>query len=429
MVSRIAWLNGTLLSLGLAITQPGCSRDPPVAQTPPLEVVVSQPVKEKIEDWDTYTGLVEAKESVDIRARVRGHIKEVKFKDGAEVKEGAVLFLLDDGPFKAQEEQAKGQLKVQQAKLKLAEERIGILEPLVKTGSAAKQELDKALADKGEANGSIATAKAQIQEAKLNIDYCRITAPISGKTSRALLTKGNLVNATTENLLTTLVSVDPMYVYFHVNERALQRYREEAVKQARRDRAGLDKAKVKDKGHPQDADIKVQMALINDRGFPRHGVIDFIDNRIDPSTGTIKVRARFKNDKQEGGQRPLVAGLFARVRVVVSDKYDAILVADRALLTDQSLKYVMVVNKEKSNLVERVDVAPGRLQEDGLRVIENGLKGNEWVIVDGVTLVRPGLLVAPQEGAMPRRPGLRPAAPIVQKLPNGNLWDGLQTKD
>lgn len=375
---------------------PGCMRQPEVTPPPPLEVIISQPLKEVIEDWDTFTGLVEAKESVEIRPRVRGHIKEVKFKEGAEVKEGDVLFLIDDGPFKAQEKQAEGQLKLYQAKLKLAQERIGILEPLVKSGSAAKQELDKVMADKGEAIAGMATAEGQIQEARLNTQYCRILAPISGHISRALLTKGNLVNAAGENLLTTLVSVDPMYVYFHVNERALLRYRNHMIALARKSKEASNKS---------DADIKVQMGLTTDRDFPHKGIIDFIDNRVDPNTGTIKVRARFDNPKREDGRRLLAPGMFARIRAAVADPHPAILIADRAILTDQNMKYVLTVNRSKENLVERVDIDAGRLQDDGLRVIDAGLKGDEWIIVEGVTMVRPGVTVTPREGAMPRRPG------------------------
>lgn len=399
--------NLTLFIVLILLT--GCTREPQVTPPPPLEVIVSLPVKELIEDWDGYTGLVEAKESPEIRPRVRGHIKEVKFKEGSEVKAGDLLFLIDDGPFKAQEKQAQGQLKLYQAKLKLADERIGILEPLVKSGSAAKQELDKALADKGEALGGIATSEGQIDEARLNIDYCRITAPISGRTSRAYLTKGNLVSATGESLLTTIVSVDPMYVYFDVNERALQRYQQHALEQARKDK--------KEGKDPAGETIKVQMALVADRGFPYQGVIDFIDNRVDPATATKKVRARFENPKLEHGGRALDPGMFARVRVAVTDRHPAILVADRAILTDQNLKYVLTVNKSKDNLVERVDIEPGRLQEDGLRVVDAGLAGDEWVIVEGVTMVRPGVSVAPREGPMPRRPGHKaPGEPTLKTL-------------
>ena len=147
------------------------------------------------------------------------------------------------------------------------------------------------------------------------------------------------------------------------------------------------------------------MALTTDTGFPHKGIVDFIDNKVDPSTGAIKVRARFDNPKGPNGRRTLTSGLFARVRVPAADPHPATLVADRAILADQSLNYVLVVNKEKGNLVERVDVVPAnRVQDDGLRVIEAGLKGDEWVIVEGVNRARPGATVAPQETPMPRRP-------------------------
>jgi RND family efflux transporter MFP subunit len=231
-------------------------------------------------------------------------------------------------------------------------------------------------------------------ESEVNIGFCKIRATINGKVGLAQLTKGNIVNAQgQENLLTTIVPVDPLYVYFNVNERALLKYQEIMRKRFEREKkAGHDK-------------IDVEMALATDRGFPHKGEVDFIDNKVDQATGSIKVRARFSNPKEPDGQRKLTAGLFARVRVPAADPYPAILVADRAILADQSLHYVLVVNKEKGNLVERVDVeVSNRVQEDGLRVVEAGLKGDEWVIVEGVNRARPGGTVKPAEKEMPRRP-------------------------
>jgi len=375
----------------------GCTQEPPLAKTPPVEVVISQPIKEKVADWDTYTGTIEAMESVEVRSRVRGEIKEVKFKDGDEISAGAELFVIDSDPFKADLKSAEGQLTTWQAKLKLAEEKIGIYKPLAEKGTVAKEELLNAFASKGEAIGGIDISKGKIMEAELNIGYCKITSRIAGKVSQALLTKGNLVNAGGDNLLTTVVTVDPMYFYFYVNERALLNYlkvlREQAAKRAGKSDVSADKPV-----------IPVEMGLINDTGFPHKGVIDFVDNRVDPATGSIKVRARFDNPKGPDGKRQLTAGLFARVRVLVADPYPALLIADRAILSDQSLKYVLVVDR-KDNLVERVDIEPAnRVQENGLRVVNSGLTGDEWIIVEGVNRARPGVNVTPKEGAMPKRP-------------------------
>jgi len=383
--------------LALASATVGCSHEPPLAETPPVEVVISQPVRDKIVDWDSYTGTVEAKDTVDVRSRVRGHIKEVKFTEGDEIPAGRELFLLDSEPFQADVKQAKGQLATWEARLKFAEEKIGIYKPLAEKGAVSKEELNQALGAKGEAIGGIDAARGKIMEAELNIGYCKISSPIAGKVGQALLTVGNLVNAADQqNLLTTVVSVDPMYVSFFVNERALIGYQKQLRAQAAKAGGNAKEAK---------PEIPVEMGLISDTGFPYKGIIYFVDNKVDPATGSIKVRATFANPKGPDGRRRLTAGMFARVRVMLGDPTPAILVADRAILTDQSMKYVLIVNKAKNNVVERVDItASDRLQESGLRAVEAGLNGDEWVIVEGVNRARPGVTVKATEGKMPRRP-------------------------
>ncbi|HYV39687.1 MAG TPA: efflux RND transporter periplasmic adaptor subunit [Gemmataceae bacterium] len=387
-----------LLAFGFCAFVAGCEHAPAVVEPPPLEVVVSKPVRKNIEDWDTYTGTVEAKESVEIRARVRGEIKVVGFKEGDEIKEGAKLFTIDSDPFKADLKQAEGMLAAWQAKLKFAEEKIDIYKPLAEKMTISKEELLQAISDKDEAIANIATTKAKITEAELNISYCNITSPISGKVGQALLTKGNIVNATASNgLLTTVVSVDPMYVYFSVNERAFLTYQKILSENA----AKADKKSDKN----EKALIPVELARLSDTTFPYKGVIDFRDNRVDPNTGSVKVRARFDNPKGPGDLRDLVAGMFARIRVTIADPYPAILIPDRAVLTDQNLKYVLVVNKANKNTVERLDVtASNRIQPGGMVPILSGLKGDEWIIIDGVNRARPGVIVNPKEPPPPGAP-------------------------
>jgi RND family efflux transporter MFP subunit len=363
-----------------------------------VEVVIAHPASEKITDYDVYTGTVDARESVEVRSRVRGYIKDAPFKEGDEIKAGTVLFVIDSDPFKADLDKAQGELKIWEAKEKAAADKVAIYKPLAEKGTVAKEELIKAVGDRDEAIGGIATTKGKILDAELNIGYCTITAPIAGKVGEALLTKGNLVNSSgADSQLTTLVSVDPMYVYFYVNERAYQRYREVLTARAEKD------PKV-----TRDSKIPVEMSVAGEGNFGYPGIIDFVDNRVDPGTSSIKVRARFDNKKGPGGFRSLTAGLFARVRIALAEPTPAILVADRAILSDQSLKYVLVVNKSKENVVERVDVTiSDRVQENGLRAITGGLKGDEWVIVEGVNRARPGITVNPKEtkdGKMPRRP-------------------------
>jgi RND family efflux transporter MFP subunit len=202
--------------------------------------------------------------------------------------------------------------------------------------------------------------------------------------------------------LTTIVSVDPMYVYFDVNERAFQGYQKILEKAGKKTPHPTDKPATISPG-----DFPVQMALATDDEFPYKGYIDFVDNRVDPATGSKKIRAVFDNPILKDGRRRLSPGLFARVQFSLVPAYDAILVADRAILTDQNLKYVLVVDKDDKNTVKRVDVVPAaRLQKSGLRAIEAGLKGDEWVIVEGVNRARPGVPVAPKTGPMPHRPAV-----------------------
>jgi RND family efflux transporter MFP subunit len=392
MSAKSLWIKGMLL-LAMAAGFVGCNHEPPVTAPEPAEVAVSKPASEKIADWDVYTGTVDSKESVNVEARVKGQIKEVLFTEGDEIKKDKLLFVIDDAPFQADLKQAKGQVIRGQEKLKAAEETITIYKPLVEKGTVSRQDMVNALANKGEALGAIATALGKEMEAEVNIAYCKIKAPISGKIGQALLTEGNMVSpGPPGNLLTTIVSVDPLYVYFSVNERALRRYQEVLRKQFEKDKKS-------------DIKIPVEMALAGDESYPYKGIIDFIDNKVDPNTGSIKVRARFKNDKGSDGRRLLTPGLFARVRVAIGNPYPALLVVDRAILTDQSLKYVLVVNKEKKNVVERKDItASSRVQENGLRAVEGGLTGDEWIIVDGVNRVRPGVTANPKEAPMPRRP-------------------------
>jgi RND family efflux transporter MFP subunit len=380
-----------------AVAVIGCTQEPPVAPTPPVEVIVSQPVQEKIADWDVYTGTVDAKDSIEVRARVRGHIKDVRFTEGEEIEAGQPLYVIDAEPFQADLKQAEGQLEAWKAKLKLAEDKIVFYKPLAEKGTVSKEELLKVIADKDEAIGGIATTNGKILEAQLNIGYCSIKADIAGKIGEALFTKGDLVNSSgADSLLTTIVGVDPMYVYFYVHETIYQGYRRLLQARAAKDPESVKGKKLK---------IPVEMAIGSERNFTYKGYVDFVDNRVDPATSSIKVRAKFDNPKGPDGRRPLTAGLFARLRVSLAEPTSAVLIADRAILADQSIKYVLVVNKAKDNIVERVDIEPAdRVQESGLRVVNAGLKGDEWVIVEGVNRARPGVNVAPTEGPMPRRP-------------------------
>jgi RND family efflux transporter MFP subunit len=376
----------TVVSFTLAIAAcaptAGCRREPPaVASLPPPQVSVAAPLEREVVDFDEYTGRLAAIEEVDVRARVRGYLIKVNFTEGSEVKQGDVLFEIDPRPFQAELDAAKGQVAQWEAKLARAEADVTRNERLLPKGAASQKDLDQAVADRGEARAAIQSARAAVERTALDVEFTKVIAPISGRVSRAYVTKGNLVNAGggEATLLTTIVALDPIYVYFDVDERAALQYQQAAQK-----RAGENERLPT----IREAKISVSLGLSTESGFPHAGVVDFADNRVDPQTGTIRVRGVFAN-----ANRIFTPGLFARVRVPVGDKYQAVLVPDRAIGTDQGQKYLLAVNDK--NVVEYRAVKLGRLH-DGLRVIQEGIKPGELVIVNGIQRARPGLTVAPE---------------------------------
>jgi RND family efflux transporter MFP subunit len=355
-----------------------------VADTGPVEVTVSRPVARKVTNYDDYTGRIEPVETVEVRARIRGHLTKVAFQDGAEVKKGALLFEIDPRPYEADLEAAEANLKSAQAKRTLYNAEYRRTAALVTQRAASREELDVAQGKRDVAAADVTKAEAEVNRAKLNLEYTRITAPIAGRLSQTAVSVGNLVNAGGgDTLLTTLVSMNPMYVNFDVDERSLLRYLEEGR------RAG----KTHDAEHIKDLKIPVWLGLANQEGYPRKGMIDFADNRVDPRTGTIRVRGVFSNE-----DRVLAAGMFARVRIEASDPYEALLVNERAIGTNQGQKYVYIVDAAKK--VQERPVKLGRLEGD-LRVIQEGLKPDDWVVVKGMQRVREGTEVKPEKKPMP----------------------------
>ncbi len=387
------WNSGGLL-LGLVVVT-GCnSAAPPVAETPPPPVSVSQPVLREVIDHDDFLGRVAAVETVEVRARVRGHVVKVNFEDGQMVKEGDMLLEIDPRPYKAALDGAEAQKAAADASLDLAKKEYDRASSLLRQRAASREEVDVWIGKQAVAKADQLKAQAAVEQAKLDLDFTKVTAAIKGKTSRALVTAGNLVNtAGSETLLTTITSVEPMYVYFDVDERALARYRRQFRKGMKE---GAPEPSVKE------LKIPIQVGLEGEEGYPHKGVIDFTDNRVNPSTGTIQVRGVLPNDT-----RTLDAGMLARVRVPVSDPHKAVLVTERAIGTDQGLKFVYVVNDKK--VVERRDVKLDRLS-DGLQVVREGVKPEDWVIVNGIQRVRDGLTVDPKEVPMPGAPA-KPANP------------------
>lgn len=359
----------------------------PVEQPKPPEVTISQVVERRVTDFAEFTGRMASPANVEIRARVRGYLHAVHFTDGDEVKAGTLLFEIDPRTFEAELKNAEGKKAQWLAKRDKAQADVTRYEGLVPSGAASAQDLDKARAELGEAIAAISSSDAEIERTRLDLEFSRITAPIDGQVSRALVTKGNLIQSGTgdEALLTTIVSLDPMYVYFDVDERAVLEFRER-YRNAHKEGAPIKAV--------SDLKMPVMLSLANEESFPHMGVIDFADNRVDTVTGTVQLRGTFDNAK-----RMFKPGMFARVRLPVSEEYTAILVSEQAIGTDQGKKYVLVVNDQ--NVVERRFVKPGPLQDGGLRVISDGLKAGEWIVVNGLQRARPGKPVTPQRAEMP----------------------------
>jgi RND family efflux transporter MFP subunit len=361
----------------------GCARAPseaPAATRPP--VTVSYPVEREVTDYADFTARTAAVDSVELRARVSGYLDKVNFKEGALVQKGDVLFEIDPRTYKAVLKNAEGNLAAAEARVKRLYADFARAEQLIRDRAMSREEYDKIVGDRGEAVASQAAVKAAVERAQLDLDFTKVTAPVSGRVSRYFVTVGNLVQAgdlTGGTLLTTIVSVDPMYAYFDVDEHTVLR-----VKQLIRE----GKAKT-----PDDPDIPVWLGLANEDGHPHRGTVHFVDNQVSPRTGTLRVRGVFPNKGEA-----LSPGYFARVRVPIGVPHKALLVTERALDTDQGQKVVYVVDKD--NRVVAHAVRLGALH-DGLREITDGLKPGERVIVNGLQLVRPSMTVESKLVDMP----------------------------
>jgi multidrug efflux system membrane fusion protein len=375
------------LGLVWAALLTGCEKQSPQAapaETPALPV--SRPVQRTVTDFVDFTGRTDAVESVDIRARVTGYLVKISFKEGSEVKAGDVLFEIDPRPYKAQLDQAVSQVTLNEASLRLARTTYARDRALnaASAGTVTQQQLDQDLAAVEEADARLKAAQASTEVYKLNLSFTKVTSQADGLVSRYYLTLGNLVTQD-QTLLTTVVSTNPIYAYFDVDEPTLLRFR-------RAINAGQIKL-------PQDGVIPVYMGLQGEDGYPHQGSINFVNNQVNPTTGSISVRGVFQNPKPDKGARLLSPGMFVRIRLPFGQPHPALLVIDRAVASDQGLKYVYVVDAEDTAQYRRVTL--GAVQEDGLRVIADGLKPDDRVVVGGLLQVRPRMKVRPQDVPMP----------------------------
>lgn len=344
---------------------------------PPPAVTVAKPIVKDVIEYDDFTGRFEAADSVEIRARVSGYLDKVTFQDGAIVKKGDPLFVIDRRPYKAALDQAQASVVSAQARLNFAQGDLDRAQSLQRTGNIAEQLVDQRRQAFITARAEQDNAEAALRNAQLNYDFTEIKAPLAGKIGRKLISEGNLVNAN-ETLLTTIVSLDPIYFYFDVDERSFLAY---------------SRMIAREKAAGRNVDYAALIGLTDERQAQRKARIDFLDNRVDPSTGTIRLRAVVPNPDLF-----LVPGLFGTVQITGSPPHRGVLIPDEAIATDQDRRIVWVVADDGS--VSSKIVRPGP-KIDGYRLIRSGLTGDESVVIAGLQRVRPGAKVTAQRQDLP----------------------------
>ena len=380
--------SSALLGFGLILTAAvaGCEQAPAEVAPPQAPVVpVSQPIQRPVTDYVDFTGRTDAVNAVSIVPRVTGYLVKMPFKEGSLVKKDDLLFEIDPRPYKAQLDQAEGQVKLYQAQWELAKATLARDEAINKTpGAVAAQQLDQDRAAVAEALASIQAAKASLEVYKLNLSFCSVTSPVDGQVARYFLTLGNLVNQDTTQL-TTVVSLDPMYAFFDMDEPTLVR-----IRQAVAD--GSIQAY-------EQGNLSVFMALQGEQGYPHKGTVNFVNNQVNPATGSISVRAVYPNPVLKESVRLLSPGMFVRVHLPLGQPHPGLLVTDRAIGSDQGIKYVYVIDAQNKATYRRIKTGP--LESDGLRVISDGLKAGEWIAVGALQQIRPNMPVQVEKMAMP----------------------------
>jgi RND family efflux transporter MFP subunit len=351
----------------------GC-REKPAPQAAGPEVTVAEPLQEKVRRYYDLTGNTEAIESVDILARVEGFLEEIHFEDGQDVKEGDVLFTIEQDAFKANVDQAQALLQSSIAERKRAEADLARVEKAVVSGAVSEQEVDLKRADRDIAVASVANAEATLKQAELQLSYTTVTSPVTGRVSRSYVDAGNLVGSGESTLLTRVVQFDPMYVYSNISEALLSQILKKSGK------TDEDRRKV---------NAKLYVGLIDEEGYPHEGVLNFIDNRLDETTGTVQIRGTVPNE-----DRMLYPGMFVRIRIPSLKETEVLKVHEKAIGTDLGGKYVLVVDDD--NIVERRYVELGQ-QYDDMRVIEDGIDEDDRYIYKGIQRARPGLPVTPKK--------------------------------
>jgi multidrug efflux system membrane fusion protein len=393
MQQSLSALRYPLAALALVIIS-ACGKAPEAtAQLPVAKVSVAEVLQQPINEWDEFTGRLEAPEAVDIRPRVSGYIDKVVFTEGSLVKKGDLLFQIDPRPFEAEVRSLEAQLQQVRANLSRTENEAKRGERLRASNAISAELADARTSAAQEARAGVANIQAQLENARLNLSFTRITAPIDGRVSRAEITAGNLVNAG-QTLLTSVVSTDRVYAYFDVDERVFLKYNE----LARQGQRGQNSP--------------VYLGLTGEEGHPHLGEMNFVDNQVNPKTGTIRGRAVFANT--DGRFTP---GLYARLKLVGSATYNATLINDEAVGTDLGKKFVLVVDAEHKAAYRAVELGP---KLEGLRIVRSGLAKGDQIVVKGLQRTRPGSPVEPQVVPMASDATIAALAEQRQALDNNN---------
>jgi membrane fusion protein, multidrug efflux system len=386
--NRSTMMQCLMLAIGwaaLASLNVGCSSSAQSkANAPaPAEVSVAEVICKQIGDSDEFTGRLEAVNAVEVRPRVSGYLQSVHFKEGAIVRQGELLFQIDPRPFQAEVDRLKGDLSQAKAQRSRAQSDFERAERLHNNDGMSAEEYDRRAAVRNEADARIASTEAALRGAQLNLDFTRVTAPITGRVGRAEITEGNLVESGAGQVkpLTTLVSLDPIYVYFDVDEQAYLKY-----------------ARLTQSHGTSSHDLRstAQLGLADEDGFPHAGQVTFVDNQVSSSTGTIRLRATFANKNLA-----LTPGLFARIRLQGGGAHSGCLAKDEAVITDLNQKYVFVLGKNNTLAYRPVKLGP---MTEGLRVVRDGLHEGDVIVVSGLQRVRPGAAVTPKKVSMASQP-------------------------
>jgi len=379
--------------LAVLVTAAGCKKSS-APQQGPLPVNIVTVVEKEVNEWDEFTGRLEAVESVDIRPRVSGYITEIHFEAGAIIKKGDLLYVIDPRPYQADFDRAAAEFERTQAQLKLAQIELDRAKDLRAKNTISASEFDQKAATYQGASAASAAAEAAKNSGALNLEFTQIKSPIDGRVSDARITLGNLVQPGpgAESVLTTVVSVDPIYAKVDADENAILKY-----------------VKLSDEGKrvsARTAKIPAFVELGNETGFPHEGYIDFVDNRLDPGTGTVRARAVLKN----WNPNLITPGFFVRVRVAGATPYQAALIPDKVISSQQGVKYVFVVNSDST--LERRNIETGTMFE-GKRIVKSGLKDGEKVVSTRLQLIQPGMLVKP----IPEEGSAQPATAAPSEKP------------